>query len=289
MIVRRSVHSLILPFFITVAAACSGPAAPSVPDDAVLYDSFEGSPCAVSPLWGEPLALDASHYSPNRSPSKPPQSAFVTTAHTGSCAGNYFAAEGTVEKTPWQIGMTDVPTNHLGELFGGEDPDEVAIQWWLFVQPGYPYASSSQKMVRLFYADKSQPASRKEVNFQPSEASGAMTMSAFCGATFGEEHNGKCQVDFGENSGEPTPEGEWVQYCGYVKHNTPGESDGTIRLTRNGETLLEKSGFSTRGNDTRGFNGIWIGGNYSGNLLKASGSIFYDDVAICRRCPCKTP
>jgi hypothetical protein len=95
-------------------------------------------------------------------------------------------------------------------------------------------------------------------------------------------------VDFGNNSSPsaatPHPTNQWVKWELHVKLNTPGLTDGFIRLYRNDTIDLSNEAVDLRGTDTKGFNSILFGMNYSmaggdGNIV-GSGSRYLGPISI---------
>jgi hypothetical protein len=237
-----------------------------------LYEGFEAAPCGITATFGEAPYIEAAHYTPNTS-----ATTYVSSpAKAGACAAHYYALTGTNEQTPWQIGMAEA---RMVELFGGI-PDEIFLQWSEYFSASYPFASSSQKLIRIGYSNESHPESKKEFTVVTQATNTDVNLQYFCGA-WGDDS--LCSVDTAEHSDDPHPLNEWVTWWAWVKLNNPGESDGFMRVYKNGVLYLEQTDADLRGTDTRGFNYFWVGGNYS-NLLGAnltgSGSRYIDEIKL---------
>ncbi len=278
---RRSLFLIAL-----LSCHCCGPA-PTYGADLILSDDFNSG--TVSASWSEALTKQTENYDPNTA-----QQPFATHPTNGTTALHYFVMSGTNERTPVQIGFTE-GDDALCTAFGGTCPSELFFEWTenfdADVDGGgadtaYPFASSSQKLLRMFYQKGGQPESRKEYNWQPSTSTGEMTISAFCGEIFGDPTN--CNVDFGDSSEEAYTRGVTTKWGAYLKLNTPGVSDGIQRLYKDCESgdytecepYIDHSNANLRGTDTRGINGLWIGGNHSGSNLPNDGHRYIDDVKI---------
>lgn len=247
-----------------------------IPSHQLFSDGFEGSAgvCGVSSGWGQALGGDALHYVPNSG-----QTTFVATpTHGGACAGNYFLMSGTNERQPWMIGMD---ATKISSLYGGE-ATELYMTWYEFYPTGYPWATGSQKILRWYLNhDPSDPGSRKEYNLWIANSGANVQINRFCGV-WGNSTN--CNVDAYVNSSEGPPLNQWVKWGYWLKLNTPGETDGFVRLYKDDSLYLSMVDVDMRGNDTHGVDTFWIGGPYSQaggvGTLATDGHRYIDDVTL---------
>lgn len=238
----------------------------------VLRESFDGG--TISPLWGEPMFLSDSHYTPNTSEVSISSNIF----HSASFAAHYYTVEGTNERTSIQLRMS---ADQMHALFGGE-PEELYVEWWEYFAKGYCFPTSSQKLFRAGFDDSAFPASKKEYGVLASSSNSNLSYAAFCGL-WGDSSD--CSVDIPGNTGVSLPLGEWAKIGIWIKLNTPGEADGFIRFYLNNSVIRKSENANLRGNNTRGLNYFWIGGNYSnlnGGKLACSGHRYIDDIAVYR-------
>lgn len=243
---------------------------PSYAQTAVLTDSFDSG--AVSAAWGQTLTTNALHYTPNTA-----ETTFVNSpAHSGAKAAHYYTLIGTDERAPWQIGLDGAKMDALL----GTNPTEFYFTWHEYFATGYDFPNSSQKLVRFGYANGSYPANKVEIGVLIQNSNADINVQFFCGL-WGD--SSLCNVDNSAHSDQPIALDTWVKFGLWAKMNTPGASDGFIKLYKDDVLFLDKPAVDIRGNGTKGFDYMWIGGNYSnGGNLSASGHRYIDDVALYR-------
>ncbi len=215
--------------------------------------------------WTE-ASFAAGNYTPNTAATN-----YVSSPAQGAYAVHYYALTGTNEVNAAKLTYEFVSLE-----------DEVFLVWYDYFSTDFPFASTSQKMARLYYYNESFPASRKEITVVSSQENLYVDYSFACGL-WGD--SSLCNVDFANASGAtPHPLDQWVKWSLHVKLNTPGFSDGFIRLYRNDSLYLSNTNVDLRGTDTRGFNAFWVGGNYSmaggDGDLTSSGSRYIDSIEV---------
>ncbi len=259
------VRKILLTILLLTAASC-GTEEDACAQALLFSDDFDGG---AATGWDELFFTD-SHYTPTTAESK-----YVTTpaSPTGSShVIHYYAL----------INTNEVNVVKLQHDFVSGDESEVYAIWHEYFAADYPFPSTSQKMLRLFFYDESFPASRKEITVVVSQENLYVDYSFACGL-WGD--SSLCNVDFAENTGAtPHPTNQWVEWKLWVKLNTPGDTDGFIRLYRNDVLDLSNESVDLRGTDTKGFNSILFGMNYSmaggdGNL-PSSGSRYIGTIQI---------
>lgn len=219
---------------------------------------------------GWDLTTDSSHYSPNTA-----ETVIVTSpVHSGTYALHYYTLSGTNEHTPAQVGMD---STQLNAIFGTTNPSEIYIEWYEYYDSAYCFPNISQKDLRIGYDDEgAHLESRKEYNFVTQTTNSDLNIQCFCGFA---GNTTACDVDFAEHTDEAHPLNEWVKWGAWLKLNTPGSSDGFMKIYKNGTLYIDSGNRNMRGTDTRGVNFFWLGGNYSGTL-SCSGHRYYDDFKI---------
>lgn len=173
-----------------------------------------------------------------------------------------------------------MPDPTLKNLFGGTYPTELYLEWHEYFDSGYCWPSSSQKLIRIGFYDESFPESRKEFGYLVQTSNGDVNIQYFCGQ-WGNTTN--CNVSGAVYSGEAHPTNQWVKWGYWLKLNTSGSSNGFIKVYKNDVLYLDTGNVSLIGNDTKGVNFLWVGGNYSmlgGGTAACSGHRYIDDVAI---------
>lgn len=207
-----------------------------------------------------------SHYAPTTT--EQPISVAPGNSATNKSA-HYVALEGTNEHAPITLGVD------LVELFGTE-PSELVLQHDSYFVTGYPWADSSQKFVRCGYSGGGRMSFELIIPWENT----AVNMDFFDLA------NNK---EYTTSTNSPHSEGQWITWAWWVKLNTPGQSNGFMRLYKNGVETASVINAPLRGNTIENFDFCWIGGNYSmlaGAVLPASGHRYIDNVRICRTWPC---
>lgn len=230
----------------------------------IFSDNFDGG--VASGSWNE-VYFNATSYTPNTSEAKYEGSSPAPV--DGSHCVHYFA----------QSGTNEIDAVKLDYAFAS-DISEVFISWREFFATGYPWPTSSQKLFRLYYYNESFPASRKEIGVLVQTANADVNLQLFCGL-WGD--SSLCNVDSAIHSNEAHPENQWVKWSVHVKLNTPGSSDGFIKLYKNDTLYLSGIDIDLRGTDTKGFSNFWIGGNYSmlsGGTLASDGHRYIDKVEV---------
>ena len=231
-------------------------------------DSFENQAAAAP--WEEQVSGDL--YAPNTRADK-----YVTTpaAHDGRYSAHYFARQGTNERTPIQF-FAD--SSDFAAITGtAEDTTEIYFSWYEYFTSNYPFPSSSQKMLRIGYDNADFPAEKKEYDVLIQSSNADLNVQYFCGQ-WGDTSN--CRIGDAIRSGTPMETDQWVKLGFWMKLNTPGGSDGFLRLYKNDQLFLERTNLDLRGSCSRGVNFLWLGGNYSnleGGTDSRDGSRFIDD------------
>ena len=100
------------------------------------HEGFESG--GVGPFWKD-TEVDGRHYSPNTN-----QTPIVgSPVNTGSLAANYYVLAGTDERIPVSV----------GNLQFTPETDEIYIEWHEYFERGFPWARSSQKLLRISHLD----------------------------------------------------------------------------------------------------------------------------------------
>lgn len=225
-------------------------------------DNFDGG---VATGWDE-VYFEAANYTPNTAEDK------YTTSPTpvsGSHAAHYYARSGTNEIQACKF------THNLVA-----NQNEIFLRWYDYFETGFPFATTSQKMARVLFYDESFPASRKEITVVARGVSGSVEYEYQCGL-WGD--SSLCNVDFGESTGAIShPTDVFTLWELHISLNTPGSTDGFVRLYKNETLYLSNEGIDLRGTDTKGFNAVWVGGNSSmaSGTLSSSGSRYIDAIEI---------
>lgn len=248
-------------------AACLLSLLPACAQAAELYTCNFDSGVICSPAT---LSNVASHYTPNTAET-------LYTADPdggGGQSGHYYTLVGTNERSPWQFNLA---SSGLTSIYGSE-PSEVWLEWREWFDNAYCFPTSSQKMLRFGYDNASFPASKKELGLLLQSNNSDINIQYFCGLW---GNSSACNVDAAIHSNQAIAKNQWVTFLIHIKLNTPGASDGQIQLWKDGVSFLSANNINMRGTDTRGYNFMWIGGNYSmlsGGTLSCSGHRYIDDV-----------
>lgn len=203
---------------------------------------------------------------------------------------HYYTLSGTNEVIANQVLMDSA---EVSALFG-EEPAEVYLEWQEWFDGDYCFPTGSQKMSRLYYYHEDNPESRKEYGvFAGSNdnitGNNNLSVGNFCGFS---GDTSACDLGESLNSDDAHELEEWITWGLHVKLNTPGVSDGLVVLYKNGTSYLSHLNFQPRGTDTRGMNGLWVGGNYTmngGGTAPCSGSRYIDNIKIYDAAPSATP
>lgn len=238
----------------------------------LISDGFNGS---ASASWSETV-FDTDHYSPSTSAQRYTTS---PTPHEGTHALHYFALSGTNEEIPFKF-QYNLPASR----------DELYVEWMQYVDSDYCWPDGSQKLIRAGYYDDAHPESQKEVNVIVQTSNTDVNLQVFCGAW---GNSSLCSTDFAVHSDEAHPEDAWVRWSLHIRLNTPGSTNGFVRLYKNSSLYLDSGARNIRGTDTRGLNYFWIGGNYSmaGGVgtLACDGSAYVDDLVAWDQKPISLP
>jgi hypothetical protein len=178
------------------------------------------------------------------------------TTHEGLTCGHYFAQEGTNEQTPW---MVSVETDTAPDVVGAETFSEFCVEWKEFFKSPYPWPHG-QKMFRCGYESGRNPSSKKSFELACLDNNRNLQLAHYIGMWGNDDHG---SIEWYENTGADHPMDEWVTWRTWVKLNTPGQSDGFVRMMKNGSPLVTAEDLNLRGTDPLGFNWLWWGGNYS--------------------------
>ena len=235
--------------------------------DLLFSESFESQSATTWTAYP-----DSRHYTPNTA-----QSLYVTTqAHEGSYSANYYALSGTNERTP--VMFYADPTD-FNEITGTSDgTTEIYFQWHDYFTSTYPFPSSQQKLFRIGYDNVSFPAEKKEITVGIQTSNADVDLGYFCGQ-WGD--SSACNVGAALHTNQPIATNQWVKLAIWIKLNTPGSSDGFIRFYIDDVLAMEGTSLNLRGTNTKGFNFLWLGGNYSmlsGGTLSGNGNRYIDDV-----------
>lgn len=173
------------------------------------------------------------------------------TNFAGQTCGHYYAQQGTNEKTPWEVMLTH---DKVPQLDKSGSLSEFCLEWREHFVGGYPFPTAGQKMLRVGFDDSTRPESRKTVDLACLDSGANLQFAAYWG---------KDQEWF-RNTGKRHPMDQWVIWRVWLKLNTPGQSDGFVRVFQNGQQFIGGESLKLRtDSDTQGFNFLWIGGNYS--------------------------
>jgi hypothetical protein len=231
-------------------------------------DGFEGSPCAVNA--GSSLNTDTDNYTPNTA-----QTTFVASpTNSGSCAAHYYTLIGTNEQTPWQQSFNAAQLSAIGIT---DTTTEMYFEWYDYFDGDYCFPTSSQKLLRLGFETG---ANKKEIGVVTQSSNADFNLQYFCGQ-WGD--SSLCNIGDAVHTNDPLPLDTWNKIGVWVLFNTPGASDGFIKVYLNDALVMTTGDANIRGNSTKGIDFAWIGGNYSmlsGGTAACSGSRYIDDVKI---------
>lgn len=188
------------------------------------------------------------------------------TTHEGKTCGHYFAQKGTNEKTPWEV---TISKNSVPQLAGGNSFSEICFEWQEYFVGGYSWPSSGQKMFRMGFDDSTMPESKKSFDLACLNSGANLQAAAYWTGDDGGTD------EWFVNSGERHPEDRWVTWRVWMNLNNAGQSDGFVRVYRDGTHFTGAENLTLRlPGDARGWNYWWLGGNYSnfqGEVLKGDG------------------
>lgn len=243
-------------------------------------------PLLVAKAWADPLAcetfatedvehftiqFDDDNYTPNTAAQK-----FVTSPRRGDSgyALHYFGLEGTNERIPAQLNMDGT---QFTAVFGESEIDEGFFEWWEYWDSNYDL-NQGQKIFRTGFWAEGQPAETRELGLV--HLHGQFQVNVFCGL-WGDST--KCNIGSADNTGIAVARDQWVKLGVWWKYNTPGETDGWMRAYYNGDLLGAVEG-DIRGENVKGSNYMWIGGNYSfastTGTMQNDSNRYIDDVCV---------
>jgi hypothetical protein len=185
---------------------------------------------------------------------------------------HYYIAEGTDELTPASVGVEG--DDEFLRVTGRANAEEFYLEWNEFFEEDYDFAEIGQKLLRFTYW-KTEEERGLELTFGILNNNDRIQL--FLYHPYGREDGSV--LDLGLDYQHGVALGRWVQFGVWCRMNTPGESDGFVRVYMDGEEIISQDEMSLRGTDSRGWNIMWLGGNYSNiGPTATSSSRYIDDI-----------
>ncbi len=188
------------------------------------------------------------------------QSALVANTDDNNYADYYFA-------------------DHVGQ--GGDKVEEVYMQMYSKFDPGYVWPNRSHKIALLNLTDGVTSDRRYQVYVYVDPT-----------GRYAVDHSNIATWQFfghAQNIGTPVTvrSGQWDKLKLYTKLNTPGLSDGIIRLWVNDQLKVSYENVNIRENTNYGMN-KFILSSYSTNATGSNGLQWYDDLVVSQTDPGST-
>ena len=244
---HRSLSMLMLVLLLATACAGGGSSKTSSAGPSKLIISEDFDTCGFNSLWGDGAFVRYEYYPSNVSP-------FVHMEGHGCALQQYIPANSN-EITPAQVGISGAEA--FTRLTRHPDADEFYVEWEEYYTEDHLPAHGGQKMLRFSYYQEGQPPGA-QLNFA-SVYSNTMLQLIFYHP--GDDHHST--VDFAVKLNQSVPYGRWVSFAVWAKLNTPGESDGFAYAYMDGSQIVAREYLNLRNDDSRGWNLMWVGGNYT--------------------------
>ena len=180
-----------------------------------------------------------------------------------------YIPEGTDEVTPAQSGVEGEEA--FARVTGKRTADEFYVEWEEFYPEDHAFAKGAQKMLRFTYWDEG-TGRGPGIDFW--NQYGNRNLQLAVGHPKG---SSGVPIDIFRNTHSSIPRGQWVKFGVGCKLNTPGKRDGFAYAYKDGREIARMEGISNRGDDTRGFNIMWVGGNHTNQGKTRKASIRYID------------
>ena len=200
----------------------------------LISESFDD--CAFSPGWNGSYV---------RSECYPGGTSPFVAMDDHDCVLQQRIPAGTDDMTPAQVGMEG--TGAFQRVTGSPEVSEFYITWEEYYPAEHDFADGAQKMLR--FTSEGGPGMMLQNQYNNRN----LQISAF-------HPSG---VDIFQNSGRSVPVDRWVSFAVWCKLNTPGRQDGFCRAWMDNEQIIDMSNVNMRGNDTRGWYLMWVGGNHT--------------------------
>jgi hypothetical protein len=214
----------------------------------LVSESFDN--CAFSTSWNETtVALE--YYPDGEQP-------FVQ-MEGHSCVLQQYIPAGVDDITMAQVGMSGADA--FQQITGSPDADEFYVEWQELYPEDHDFADAAQKLLRFVYSKEDEPRGA-QFNLQALDDNSNLQLSWY-------HPDG---IDAAWNTHLSIPVGRWVTFGVWCKLNTPGESDGFSRFYLDGEQVANVENLNNRGNDDRGWNNMWVGGNHTNHGLTVQAS-----------------
>ena len=204
----------------------------------LITEDFES--CALNPAWNGSFVRQE-EYQGDGTP-------FVAMDGHG-CVLEQYVAAGRDEVTSAQVGVEGAPA--MERITGSSEVEEFYVEWDEFLSSDHDFPDGAQKMMRFTYwveGEERGPGIMLEDQYN----NGNLQISY--------SHPG---IDAAQSSNRGMPLDRWAHVAVWCKLNTPGAADGFCRAWLDGEQIIDIHDADMRGSDARGFNIMWIGGNYT--------------------------
>lgn len=184
------------------------------------------------------------------------------------CAMMQYVPAGADEVTSAQVGLEGSAA--FNSALGSSELEEFYVQWEENFPRDHDFADGSQKLVRFKYWEDGEPLGA-EITLQDQYSNGNLQVFMF-------HPSG---TDYGLNTGMSMPVDRWVKMGLWCKLNTPGSSDGFCRVYMDDSQIASVESMNIRGNDQRGFNQMWVGGNHTNQKATVKASVrFIDNIRL---------
>ena len=251
---RKAAALALLPL-LSFCLSCGGGGGGGGGSPAKLLLTEDFNTCSFNPAWNGSF-VRYELYPPGVQP-------FVEMPGHG-CVLQQYVPQGVDEVTSAEVLMEG--DEAFQRATGNSQAEEFYVEWQEFFPDDHDFADGSQKLMRFTYwrdGDDSGPGAN--LVLQTNNSNVQLTM---------DDSHGKdgSYIDLFTNTERSLPTGRWVDLGVWVRLNTPGDSDGFAKAYMDGEEIVNMENISNRGEDWRGFNVMWVGGNHTNqkNTVKAS-------------------
>jgi hypothetical protein len=163
------------------------------------------------------------------------------------------------------VGVDDITSAQVGlesaegftRVTGGSEVDEFYVEWQEYYPDDHDFADGAQKLFRFTYWKEGESRG-PTIHLMAQYENTDLQLAVF--HPDGDDGN---PIDLFTDTHLAIPTGRWVDLGVWCRLNTPGESDGFCRAYLDGQEVANMDQISIRGNDTRGFNIMWVGGNHT--------------------------
>jgi len=180
------------------------------------------------------------------------------------CVMQQYVPAGADEITSAQVGVEG--DDEFLRITGSPQVDEFYVEWQEFFPEGHDFPDGSQKMLRFTYYNAGDN-NGSQINLSTQNENTNIQLFLY----HPEGENGEF-INLFYDTNLPIPVGRWVNFAVWARLNTLGQADGFAVAYMDGNEIARLDNISNRGSDSRGWNVMWVGGNYTNQGPTANAS-----------------